>query len=249
MEGVASYVIRRKGAAPARITPGRCLRLGRHASNDIVLDDPTISRFHARITWPAGCPGPVLTDLGSANGTILDGAVVRGTASLGERVAIGVGDVLLAGELEHPALIADDGRLECRLFSEAGARTEEGVFSAGRSLRDLLLDLERACRTGTLLLQTRDARARITLGAGRIVDATTDARAGIAAVHEALERFDRGRFTFRPDIEPSECVLSLSPRDVLAGGARATERLTKAEAWSGPRSGRFRRSGVLGARS
>lgn len=235
-----TYTIRRGGAPPVRVVPGGCLRIGRHTSNDLILQHPTVSRFHARVTWPVGAPRPLLEDLGSANGTTADGAVVRRATPLDERSTIAVGDVLLAGELAHPALIADDGRLECRLFTDVAA-PQEGLLGAHRTLRDLLLDLERSSRTGTLLLDGGAARAKVTFAAGRIVDATTDARAGLPALHEALERLDRGRFSFRSDVEPHECTLCVSPRELLTQGVRTTERMEKSGVWPGaPRSGRFR---------
>lgn len=232
METTATYVLRAaRGAGPVRLEPGGCVRIGRHASNDVVLDDPTVSRFHARITWPRGACRPQLDDLGSANGTIVDGVVVRRSVPLEERAIIGVGDVVVAGELEHPSLIADDGKLECRLFSEWEASTEEGVLSSARTLRDLLLDLERAGRTGTLALEQAGATTRLTLAAGRIVDARADTLSGKSALHAALERADRGLFVLRPEVEPHDCPLSVSPCELLSRGAAGTERLERADAW------------------
>ena len=65
------------------------LLLGRHHSCDVVLDDPTVSRLHARLVfrheeW-------VLHDLGSTNGTIINGARL-------ERCTLRPGDHLVLGE-------------------------------------------------------------------------------------------------------------------------------------------------------
>ena len=48
--------------------------LGSHPSNDLVLDDPTASRFHCEIRMTPR--GPRVRDLGSRNGTVLDGVTV-----------------------------------------------------------------------------------------------------------------------------------------------------------------------------
>jgi DNA-binding NtrC family response regulator len=48
--------------------------IGSHESNDLVLDDPTVSRFHCEVTMTP--EGPRLRDLGSLNGTVLDGVAV-----------------------------------------------------------------------------------------------------------------------------------------------------------------------------
>ena len=47
---------------------------GRGEDNDIVIPDPAVSRLHAKL-WPEG-DGFVLADLGSANGTKVNGAVI-----------------------------------------------------------------------------------------------------------------------------------------------------------------------------
>jgi diguanylate cyclase (GGDEF)-like protein len=51
------------------------LKLGRHASSDIVFDDDGVSRRHARLVRDA--EGYVLEDLGSANGTFVQGAKIE----------------------------------------------------------------------------------------------------------------------------------------------------------------------------
>lgn len=64
-------------------------RLGRERDNDIVLLDPKISRHHARITMENG--EWLLTDLGSANQTFLNGAAITGPTPLrpGDRISMG----------------------------------------------------------------------------------------------------------------------------------------------------------------
>ncbi len=75
---------------PAGITPGagRALTIGRDLSNDIVLADPLVSRFHGRLDLG---PQPVLHDLGSFNGTFVNGQRVVGAAPLtpGSEVIVG----------------------------------------------------------------------------------------------------------------------------------------------------------------
>lgn len=46
-------------------------RVGRHPDNDLVIDDPTISSAHLELAWTQGAL--TVTDLGSRNGTFLDG--------------------------------------------------------------------------------------------------------------------------------------------------------------------------------
>ncbi len=70
--------------------------IGRSPGADIVIADDFISARHARVT-PAR-DGAVLEDLGSTNGTLLDGAPVRGMAPLSAGSVITLGAVRLKVE-------------------------------------------------------------------------------------------------------------------------------------------------------
>lgn len=62
--------------------------IGRHSRCDVVLDDLTVSRRHARLTLRDG--SWVIQDLASTNGTSLNGMLVR-------RAALRCGDVIRLG--------------------------------------------------------------------------------------------------------------------------------------------------------
>lgn len=76
------------------------LTIGRGDSNGLVLADPRASRQHARLTARAGLL--ILTDLGSTNGTRVNGHAVR-------EVAVGEGDEIRIGDsvLEVTAVEVD----------------------------------------------------------------------------------------------------------------------------------------------
>lgn len=74
----------------------RPLDIGRGKANDIVVGDPRVSRRHARIE--AGARGATLVDLGSTNGTFIDGAPVSGPAQLRPGNVITVGNTSLRFE-------------------------------------------------------------------------------------------------------------------------------------------------------
>ncbi len=71
--------------------------IGRQDGNTIVLDDGRLSRQHARIDLAA--TGLTVTDLGSANGTRLNGRAVSGTQPLrqGDRIQLGETTIAVEG--------------------------------------------------------------------------------------------------------------------------------------------------------
>jgi putative peptide zinc metalloprotease protein len=67
------------------------LRIGRSRASELCLDDPSVSRSHARIR-PGDGGAPVLEDVGSSYGTFLDDEPVRAPAALREGAQIRVGN-------------------------------------------------------------------------------------------------------------------------------------------------------------
>jgi pSer/pThr/pTyr-binding forkhead associated (FHA) protein len=86
--------------AAGRITThrfGRRVLVGRAPSADLRLKDPLVSRLHARIEMRDD--GVYVEDLGSRNGTRVDGANVRGSRCLrvDEEINIGAGSIIFRG--------------------------------------------------------------------------------------------------------------------------------------------------------
>jgi len=85
------------------------LRIGRDPENELVLEGSRVSRRHARLEWQAG--GPVLVDLGSANGTRLNGSALAAERpqplQVGDQVELG-GFTLVFKAL-RPLVNAGDG--------------------------------------------------------------------------------------------------------------------------------------------
>ncbi len=69
------------------------ITIGREVGNDIVLEDPQVSRHHARLAQQAA--GFVLEDLGSTNGTTINGQRVIGTRPINLGDMIGLGDTIV----------------------------------------------------------------------------------------------------------------------------------------------------------
>jgi DNA-binding NtrC family response regulator len=87
-------VEREAGALAQRavVHDGEICKVGSHESNDIVIRDPLVSRFHCRITRENGVWRVV--DSGSTNGTKLDGVRVR-DADVADGSALTMGDSIV----------------------------------------------------------------------------------------------------------------------------------------------------------
>ncbi len=68
------------------------LTVGRARDNTIFVNDSRISRYHARITAIPG--GVAIEDLGSTNGTFINGVLVRGEQQAGSQDVIELGDCI-----------------------------------------------------------------------------------------------------------------------------------------------------------
>lgn len=101
------------GAFSVAHQPGERTRIGRAPDNDIVVDDLLASRYHAELrSTPAGF---AIIDLGSSNGTFLNGQPVR-------RAVLDDGDLISVG---HSLFRLWRNRLE--EYEDAGSVTFEAV--------------------------------------------------------------------------------------------------------------------------
>jgi putative peptide zinc metalloprotease protein len=76
------------------------LSIGRAADNDIRIDDPTVSRHHARVSYNTN--GPLVQDAGSSHGTFLDGEKLEEPTRLEDGSVVKLGDVALRAERRRP---------------------------------------------------------------------------------------------------------------------------------------------------
>lgn len=75
--------------------------IGRSEDNDVVISDPSVSRRHARLSRTPD-EGFVVEDLGSTNGTLLDGAPIdRERIEGGEDLTFGAVDARFVRRTEH----------------------------------------------------------------------------------------------------------------------------------------------------
>lgn len=135
VDPVAGHTLDRRTQLLARLSGGASssalagttsgtVTIGRHASNDLTLDDPMVSGRHARLETRAG--GRWIVDLGSTNQTIVNGAAV-GEQQLHE------GDKVLLGNTHFRA---ENGGLVA--VSAGGLVVRDAVLAtkAGRHIVD-----------------------------------------------------------------------------------------------------------------
>ena len=138
----------------------RALFMGRDDACDLILDDPSVSRRHSRVyidSTPGQSNAVILQDLGSTNGTLVNGKEVeKAVLKHGDRVH--VGDVLLRFEMLDPVDIAyRDGVVrkvrdaECdpltQLLSRTGMEAHLPILlqsceSQGRPVSAVMVDLD-----------------------------------------------------------------------------------------------------------
>jgi transcriptional regulator with PAS, ATPase and Fis domain len=128
-------------AGTEKVSTGDRLVIGTHRSADLMLSDRTMSRFHCEIVIDEG--RALIRDLGSTNGTVVDGLSVLG-AYLGERAILTLGATQVVFEL-------GDDVVEIELYD--GDRF--GLLVGGsRTMRAAMALLERAAANElTVLLQ------------------------------------------------------------------------------------------------
>lgn len=86
-------------------SPGAVVGIGRNPANGVVLEDPTVSSFHAAVRWRID-GGFELADCGGVNGTFLNGLLLPEAGS----VRIADGDLLRVGDLDLRCSIDPTGR-------------------------------------------------------------------------------------------------------------------------------------------
>ena len=113
-----------------RFTIDRATVIGRGATADLSLADPGVSRRHASVA--PGAEGWMLEDLGSANGTTLNGRRVRAAVRLHEGDVIGIAGVRASfserdGRETAPAVQYSEGPEPAVLISMGERKTADSV--------------------------------------------------------------------------------------------------------------------------
>lgn len=98
MQGSDSYrLVVRRGPQPNQVyeLKDEVINLGRDITNNIVINDREVSRHHLRLM--RGAEGYTIEDLGSTNGTFINGKRVTGATPLKNGDMIGLGETVTLG--------------------------------------------------------------------------------------------------------------------------------------------------------
>lgn len=160
------------GEFPLR--PDKEIVIGRSADLDMVLVEDMVSRKHARLL--ATADGVTLADLGSTNGTFVNGQRVDEIElKEGDRILIGTSILKLVVQ-EAGARSLDANALKSQM--EQAASSHRGGVMSGRidevSIPDLLQLFNASHKTGVLLVTSRGKQGKIHLRQGKVFYAVID---------------------------------------------------------------------------
>jgi Domain of unknown function (DUF4388)/FHA domain len=189
---------------------GRSLLIGRQPDADLVIADELISRHHARLAFEGDAL--VVEDLGSTNGTYLNGArVTRGRVVQGDRLLLGGSLIkVVAGDQPAPATAP--------AAPERPARAMQGRLE-DVPLQDLLQLFATARKTGVLAIQQAGHDAELEVDKGCLVRCVIDGQTDLSARKTLvrllawtqgnfeLRRASPGAATGGPPPEPLEHLL------------------------------------------
>lgn len=126
MQGSSSFrLVVRRGPQPNQVysLEQGVVTLGRDITNDIVINDPEVSRHHCRLTQGGG--GYTLEDLGSTNGTFVNGQRLTGARPLVPGDMVGLGEtVTLAYEAAGAGVAAAPGQAQTMVSGPSAGGAE-----------------------------------------------------------------------------------------------------------------------------
>lgn len=215
------------------LTPGKEVLVGRSADLELVLLEEMVSRKHARLIHDD--EGLVITDLGSTNGTFVNGERVERTVlKEGDRFLIGT-SIFKVVTQQDGTLPLDDQAIRERLEEVAAAKPKKGGAMNGLidevSIPNLLQLFQASRKSGVLHLEGEGGqRGRIYLDQGRATYAEIDDARSLGpqkAIHRLIG-WSSGTFELAPPEERSfEEELQGSTEGILMEGTRQQDELAR----------------------
>lgn len=216
----------RVGAAPLALIPGRDFVVGRADECQLTIPSQRVSRRHAEIGWGVD-KMPVLRDLGSQNGTLVNGKRIKGEHQLNHGDEIEFGPFLCT--YRSRAAIAK----ERQMSGGAGPAPMPDVTQpmlgdamAGRldqiNLSELLQTLEFNGKTGTLEVFGSDGEGLIVIQEGKPTYAECEGEEGEEGFYK-LMTFKNGQFSFGAEITEDETNLQKTMGSLLMEAMRRVD--------------------------
>lgn len=217
------FILERVGAKPIALIPGRPFVAGRSDECQLTIPSQRVSRRHAEIVWGED-KKPILRDLGSQNGTLINGKRIKGDHKLEH------GD-----EIEFGPFLCTYKSLEAVRRQKAQAQAQAVPMMpdvtqpmladamAGRldqiNLTELLQTLEFNAKTGTLEVFGSDGDGLVVIQNGKPTYAECDGEEGPEAVYKLI-RFKNGQFSFSGEIQEEEVNIQGTMGSMLMEAAR-----------------------------
>src|SRR5215207_7433564 len=155
---MSELIVKYPDRTPDHFPLGRLrITIGRSARNDLCIPDPFASRVHAEVRREGD--GYLLQDLGSANGTLYNGATVEGVIHLtaGGRIQIGETEIIYDDGTFNSGMgatmITDNSGTslpEATIAIASGDRTTSGLLEAIEGARTQPEEVEVASTTTTV---------------------------------------------------------------------------------------------------
>jgi hypothetical protein len=225
-----------------RVLPLQRVTIGRGDDSTIYVDEAGVSRRHALIEFQEGTPR--LIDLGSTNGTFVNGERID-TCPLqtGDQIqiALAVFEVSIGKSGAHQAQVergSDPGlkeqieQLQEKLKGQptgSGQITVQTTVLAGNleniGLASLLQVLQANGNTGSLLIHREGSVGRIHLEKGRPIHARLGRMRGRKALDRLMARSDGHFELVSPGFEPDHATVEGSLQSILLDSAKELDEL------------------------
>jgi pSer/pThr/pTyr-binding forkhead associated (FHA) protein len=215
------------------IDSSRPMLLGRQQGSDLLLPEELVSRRHARLAYEGD--ELVLEDLGSTNGTYVNGVrVTRARVSEGDRILVGQSILKVVPREPAPTPSAEEVRAGLERASVT-AEPRRAAAMQGRieevPLPDLLQLFGTSRKSGLLVVQGTGHAAEVRLEKGRVVGCVIDGREELAPEKSfyRLLGWKSGHFELKPAAAPvpGQRAISESIEGLLMEGMRQQDELRR----------------------
>jgi hypothetical protein len=210
---------------PVRLEPGEEVVIGRHPECTISIASAQASRRHAVVRCSAS--GVAVEDLGSTNGTFVNGQPLSDARGLtaGDRIEIGDHQITYC-EFDAAAAVPAAGAGGDQTV--IAFRQETAAPATGQALEGdlalipifaILQMLEMGGQSGRLQIESDQETGHVWLVSGRLVHAASEKATGLEAAL-AIAIVQTGRFAFAPNEAAPESSFDASVTEVLLESSR-----------------------------